>query len=311
MEAPVANPSYSPLKRIQWRGKTVVVNVPFIQWGDAPGQKMVTDFGGCDVLFRSHQPNPFMIPGPNEGGPPGCTHDEEAIDRYKGGQVLDLDINNLTVTMKLHNSTFKPGEFVHYVVYDASKGPAAGFMGAVYAPKLANIGRRGTTKAVGNVVQYANGQFMQGGGPNRFLPGLTSYAGGKKQTYSPIWHITWLFYDLDGDGIFFDDAQNISRGAMPVAGSGIQGFDPSDQLTFNPFGMDDAGVSDPDTVRELTGGGIVRYSDVEKLVDSGVAIETEGPPGLELNSTLQPPLVVNCPAPLTFRGKTNNFSQGQ
>jgi hypothetical protein len=152
---------------------------------------------------------------------------------------------------------------------------------------------------------------MQGGGPNRFLPGLTSYAGGKKQTYSPIWHITWLFYDLDGDGIFFDDAQNISRGAMPVAGSGIQGFDPSDQLTFNPFGMDDAGVSDPDTVRELTGGGIVRYSDVEKLVDSGVAIETEGPPGLELNSTLQPPLVVNCPAPLTFRGKTNNFSQGQ
>lgn len=311
VRVPVPNPNYSPFKRIRWRGKTVIVNVPFIRWGNAPGQEMVIDYGGCDPLFRSHQPNPFMIPGPNQGGPPGCTDDEQAIERYKGGQVLDIDLENLTVTMKLHNSTFKEGEFVHYVVFDASKGPAAGFMGAVFAPKFANIGRRGTTKAVGNVIQYANGQFMQDGGPNRFLPGLTSYPGGQKKTYTPAWHITWLFYDLDGDGIFFNDSQNISRGAQPVPGSGIPGFDPSDRRNFNPFGMDDVGVSDPDTVRQLTGGGVVTYRDVEDLVEDGVAIETEGPPGLELNSPLQAPLIVNCPAPVTFRGKANNFPQGQ
>ena len=28
-----------------------------------------------------------------------------------------------------------------------------------------------------------------------------SYAGGQRQTYSPMWHITWLFFDLDGDGM--------------------------------------------------------------------------------------------------------------
>jgi hypothetical protein len=193
VQAPVPNSKYSPFKRTQWRGETIIVNVPFIKWGDAPGQQMVVDNGGCDLLLRSHQPNPFILPGPNGGGPPGCNEDEKATERYKGGQVVDLDLENLTVTMELHNSTFKPGEFVHHVVFDASKGPAAGFMGTPFAPKFANIGRRGTTKAVGNVIQYANGKFMQDGGPNRFLPGLTSYAGGQKQTYSPAWHITWLF----------------------------------------------------------------------------------------------------------------------
>jgi hypothetical protein len=53
--------------------------------------------------------------------------------------------------------------------------------------------------------------------------------------------------------------------------------------------MADGGVSDPGAVRELTGGGIIRYKDVEALLEAGVAIETEGPPGLELHSPLQPP----------------------
>jgi len=34
---PVTNPDYSPLKRIDWNGKTVTVNAPFVKWGDGPG----------------------------------------------------------------------------------------------------------------------------------------------------------------------------------------------------------------------------------------------------------------------------------
>jgi hypothetical protein len=54
-------------------------------------------------------------------------------------------------------------------------------------------------------------------------------------------------------------------------------------------------------VAELTGGDVrtFDYKDVEDFVEDGIAIETEGPPGLELNSPMQPPLIVNCPAPLT------------
>ena len=40
---------------------------------------------------------------------------------------------------------------------------------------------------------------------------------------------------------------------------------------------------------------------LRKLVRRGLAIETEAPAGLRLNSPLQPPLIVNCPVPVTVR----------
>jgi hypothetical protein len=304
---PVANPDYSPLKRITWQGKQIIVNVPFVKWGEEPGQTMLVDRGGCDPLIRAHQPNPFLLLQGREGGPPGCVDGEDPLMRYKGAQATEIDLESMTVTMKLHESFHSESKFPHYVVWDASKGPAAGFMGTPHTPKTGLIGRRETTKAVGNVIQFANGTAEQAGGPNRFQGGLMSYAGGQRQTYSPMWHITWLFFDLDGDGIFFDDERNVSRGAIPVPGSGIPSFDPADPFRFNPFGMDDCcdDANRPDLVAELTGGEIriFDYKDVEDFVEDGIAIETEGPPGLELNSPMQPPLIVNCPAPLTVSPK--------
>jgi len=295
--APVANASYSPLKRIQWRGKNVIVNVPFVKWGDGPGQQMLVDQGGVDPMIRGIQPNPFSY----GDGPPGATESEPALKRYKGAQLLDLDIERREVTIKLHSSVLKEGRYPHYVVWDANKGPAAGFMGTPYVTKTSTMGRFGETDSVGSVIQYANGKYVQGGGPNRFQKGLMSYGGGQNKKYSPMWHVTWLFYDMDGDGVFFNDAKNVSRGAKPSPGSGISGFDPKNQRTFNPFTMDDGGVSDPGRVDQLTDGEFIGWKDAEDLVDDGVAIITEGPPGLELNHPMQPPLLVNCPAPLTVR----------
>ena len=295
--APVANSNYSPLKRIQWGDETVIVNVPMVKWGDEPGQTMLIDRGGLDPLIRSHAPSPFTF----GHGPPGATPEETAMERYKGAQLLDIDLENLTVTIKLHESVFSKNRFPHYVVWDASKGPAAAFMGTPHTPKTAAMGRFGSNDAVGNVIQYANGISVQGGGPNRFQPGLMSYGAGQSQKYSPMWHIHWLFYDMDGDGVFFDDERNVSRGAMPTPNSGVPRFDPANQATFNPFGMDDGGVSNPARVDELTRGRFVGYNDIRGLVKEGVAILTEGPPGLELDHPMQPPLIVNCPAPLTVR----------
>ncbi len=123
-----------------------------------------------------------------------------------------------------------------------------------------------------------------------------SYAGGRRQTYSPMWHITWVFFDLDRDGVFFDDQRGLSRGATPTPGSGVPSFDPVDPLRFIPFGVDDCYED-----AELTGGEVrsFDYKDAENFVEDGIAIETEDPPGLELNSSMQPPLIVNCPAPVT------------
>lgn len=303
--APVANPNYSPLKRFEWEGETVTANLPLVWWGPNPGQSMVVDPGGCDPRIRSNAPSPFHLGnGPFDGA--DCSV-EDPKQRYKGGQLLDLDLVNKTVTMKLHFAWRRfPEKASHYTVFDASKGPAAGFMGVAFTPKVgANLGRLGDNDAVGRITQIANGVRRLEGGPNRFQPGMTNYDGGQAQKYSPMWHITWVFFDCDQDGVFFIDDRNVSRGGVPVPGSGVPGFDPLDQASFDPFQMDDKAVECFDFAQQNTNtnvGFIQRLDDIAVLVEDGLAIETEGPPGLELDSPLQPPLIVNCPAPVTIFG---------
>ncbi len=310
---PVANPNYSPLKRIEWEGETVTVNVPFVKWGDGRGQQLLIDEGGCDLLIRRNPPSPFFVgDGPTNGA--DC-FTEEPLDRYKGGQVVELDINEDchpdcgTVTMKLHKATFDhPDKIPYYTVFDASKAPPAGFMGVIYASKMGNIGRFGDNDAVGRIAQFSNGVRINPGGPNRFQQGITSYRGGQQGTYSPIWHITWIFFDCNENGVFFDELfpepRNVGEGAVPVKNSGIPGFDPADRATFDPFQMDDKGVSCLEFAASVTGnadGFIEDLGHLDDLIDDGFVIQTEGPPGLRLDSPLQPPLIVNCPVPLTVR----------
>jgi hypothetical protein len=169
---------------------------------------------------------------------------------------------------------------------------------------LGNLERYEETDSVANIIQFANGKFTQAGGPNRFQAGLSQYAGGQSVTYSPMWGITWVFFDTNENGVFYRDDRNVSRGATPVPGSGIPGFDPASPATFDPFQMDDKGVHNPSYVASVNPNGTDRiedYDDVEDLEDSGALITTEGPPGLERNSSMQPHLLVSCPVPMTIR----------
>ena len=301
--APVANANYSPLKRFEWNGETVTANVPFVWWGYEPGQQLLVDSGGCDPLIRSNPPSPFFVGGGPANGAP-C-EGEGPLDRYKGGQVIELDLVAMTVTMKLHKATFDhPDKVPYYTVFDASKAPPAGFMGVIHAPKTGNLGRVGDNKAVGRIAQFSNGVRINAGGPNRYQQGITSYPGGQSGTYSPMWHISWIFFDCDGDGVFFDAEHNVGEGAVPKPGSGISRFDPADPATFDPFQMFDKGVDCLDFARRATGnedGFIDDLDHLADLVEDGFVVETEGPGGLRLDSPLQPPLIVNCPVPLTVR----------
>lgn len=301
VEPPIANPEYSPLKRFEWNGKTVTVNVPFVKWGDLPGQQLLIDQGGCDPLIRSNPPSPFFVgDGPTNGA--DCSN-EEPLDRYKGGQVVALDLVGMTVTMKLHKATFDHPDVVpYYTVFDASKAPPAGFMGVIHASKTGTLGRFGDNDAAGRIAQFSNGVRIDAAGPNRFQQGITSYPGGQSKTYSPMWHITWIFFDCDADGVFFDAEHNVGEGAVAVSGSGIPGFDPADPATFDPFQMDDKGVGCPEFAASVTGnadGFVEDLGHLDALIAGGFAIQTEGPAGLRLDSPLQPPLIVNCPVPVT------------
>lgn len=315
---PVANPDYSPLKRINWNGKTVTVNAPFVRWGDDPGQQLLIDTGGCDPLIRQNPPSPlFTGGGPTNGI--DCT-DEEPLDRYKGGQALDIDLENLTVTMKLHKATFTENIIPYYTVFDASKAPPAGFMGVPHVPKLGNLGRFGDNKAVGSIEQFSNGVLIPDGGPNRFQQGITSYPGGQSKTYSPMWHITWLFWDCDGDTVFFipdenasvDSALNAVTALTPpppmIPGCQEIGVTTTDMVPFcDPFQMDDKGAftsaldDNCPVAAEASGNpdGFIFFGEVDGMINAGVLVRTEGPAGMIFNSPLQPPLIVNCPVPLT------------
>jgi hypothetical protein len=298
---PLANPDYSPLKRIIWDGQEVIVNAPFIKWGDGPGQTLVIDTGGCDPRIRSNPPSPFFVgDGPTDGV--DCST-EGPLDRYKGGQVVDLDLGAMTVTFKLQMGFFRESVRPYYIVTDASKLPAAEFMGVIHSPKTANLGREGETGAVEHIFQFANGVKVPTGGPNRFQSGIPDYHTFTANDYTPMWHILWLFFDCDGDGVFFAEDRNIAFGATPVPGSGIPGFDPADPATFDPFGMDDKGVECPDFAREVSGDpdGFVFYKDENQLIKKGFMIATEAPSGLPEDSSLQPPLIVNCPVPVLVR----------
>ena len=308
---PVANTNYSPLKRFEWNGKTVTANVPFVKWGDGPGQQLIVDEGGCDPLIRSNPPSPFFVgDGPTNGA--DCST-EAPLDRYKGGQAVALNIGDCdpdcgTVTMKLHRATFDhPDKIPYYTVFEASKAPPAGFGGTVWAPKLGNLGRFGENDAAGRIAQFANGVRNNAGGPNRYQQGITSYPGGQSKTYSPMWHISWIFFDCDEDGVFFDTAHNLGEEAVP-ADHPLDGHNfhapPADPATFDPFQMDDKGVDCPEFAISVTGnadGFIEDLGHLDDLIEDGFAIQTEGPAGLRLDSDLQPPLIVNCPVPLTVK----------
>ena len=119
-----------------------------------------------------------------------------------------------------------------------------------------------------------------------------------------MWQISWVLFDCDGDGVVFNADRNIGEVAMPVAGSGIRGFDPAEQAALNPFGMDDTSVVCEEFATDATGNADGFIEDLGHLADqveAGLVVETEGPAGLRLDSPLQPPLIVNCPVPLTVR----------
>jgi len=299
---PVSNPQYSPLKRfLDEDGDVVTANMPMVVWGTEPGQSLIIDTGGCDPLIRANPPSPFFIGGGPANG--GDCQEENPQDRYKGGQVLDIDLEAQTVTMKLHKAIFANKKVPYYIVFEASKAPPAGFMGVPHAPKLANLGRFQDEQGTGLIVQFGNGVPFADGGPNRFQPGVSNYRGGNSGKYTPMW-VIWFAYFTKGiapEDLFISD-RNVGEGAVPEPFSGLHRFDPAIPESFDPFQIQLKGVECSEYAREVseTSDGLVPdLNTLFDLADSGKILLTEAPGGLRLNSPLQPSLIVNCPVELT------------
>ena len=108
---------------------------------------------------------------------------------YGGGQVLDIDTEEMTVTFIAHRGWGPDGRTIYYIVTDATpKGPAD-MMGVVSSPTSASLI---ANSAAVDLYQFRNG--LTGTGPLGFQPGIAAGAPGD-ENYSPMWRIFMIGWD--------------------------------------------------------------------------------------------------------------------
>jgi len=136
----------------------VVLNMPQIIWPD--GQMMVKD-------------------------------DKTITDdmAYGGGQVTDIDTEEMTVTFIAHRGWGPDGRTIYYIVTDATPSGPANMMGVVSAPTSASLI---ANQAAVDLFQFKNG--ITGTGPLGFQPGIAASAPGD-ENYSPMWRIFMIGWD--------------------------------------------------------------------------------------------------------------------
>jgi len=135
----------------------VVLNMPQIVWPE--GQMMVKD-----VTLTDTTP-------------------------YGGGQVLEIDTEEMNVTFIAHRGWGPDGRTIYYIVTDATPSGPAGMMGVVSSPTSASLI---ANSAAVDLYQFKNG--LTGTGPLGFQPGIAAGAPGD-DNYSPMWRIFMIGWD--------------------------------------------------------------------------------------------------------------------
>ncbi len=148
--------------RIEFKETGIVINTPQILWPE--GQMMVRE-------------------------------DQEITDEslYTGGQVIEINEEEMTVTFIAHRGWGPDGRTIYYIVTDATPSGPAEMMGVTHSPISSELM---ISSAAVDLFQFKNG--IKGSGPMGFQPGIASSAPGD-ENYSPIWRI----YNVE-----WNDSQN-------------------------------------------------------------------------------------------------------
>ncbi|MDH3360783.1 MAG: hypothetical protein OEL56_05295 [Nitrosopumilus sp.] len=102
---------------------------------------------------------------------------------YGGGQVLDINTEEKTVTFIAHRGWGPDGRTIYYIVTDATPSGPASMMGVTSAPTSASLI---ANSAAVDLFQFKDG--LTGTGPMGFQPGIAAGAPGDAN-YSPMWRI--------------------------------------------------------------------------------------------------------------------------
>ncbi|MEK0349570.1 MAG: hypothetical protein QQN50_07270, partial [Nitrosopumilus sp.] len=112
---------------------------------------------------------------------------------YGGGQVLDIDLEEMTVTFIAHRGWGPDGRTIYYIVTDATPSGPANMMGVTSAPTSASLM---VSSAAVDLFQFKNG--IIGSGPLGFQPGIAASAPGDAN-YSPMWRIFGITWENPDD----------------------------------------------------------------------------------------------------------------
>ena len=127
---------------------------------------------------------------------------------YGGGQVLEIDIENLTVTFVAHRGIAPNGDTIYYIATDASSADVAKDLGVIHVPKISNTI---STSAASDLYVFTNG--LEGNGPLGFQASIGSTTTGD-EFYSPLWRIQTATWDHPEDASFvtsINGLQNIVK----------------------------------------------------------------------------------------------------
>ena len=170
--------------RIKFNETNVIVNTPQIVWPD--GQMKIRS----DIEITNEM-------------------------SFSGGQITEINEDNLTVTFVAHRSWDSDGRTIYYIVTDATPLGPAELMGVAYSPISSNLL---THSAVVDLFQFKNG--IKGSGSLGFQPEISSLSF-NEENYSPIskiylieWHNSELAQILqtksDIDSFHDDDLLSVS-----------------------------------------------------------------------------------------------------
>ena len=102
---------------------------------------------------------------------------------YGGGQIIEINEDELTVTFVAHRGWGPDGRTIYYIVTDATPSGPAETMGVAFSPSSANLV---THSGAADLFQFKNG--IKGSGPLGFQAGIAS-ASLEDANYSPMWRI--------------------------------------------------------------------------------------------------------------------------
>lgn len=125
---------------------------------------------------------------------------------YMGGQVTEIDTENMTVSFVAHRGWGPDGKTVYYIVTDATPEMPGTMMGV---PFVAVDEKLAATPVAVDLFQFMNG--INGTGPMGFQAGIGGANPDDSEKYSPMWKITFITWKDPSQARVLETQADINR----------------------------------------------------------------------------------------------------